>query len=716
MFLFFALLIAKFGILPSLNNTRGDFANYYTAARLVREGAPLARAYQDFVWFQMEMDRKGIVQQVGGFIPHPPSTAMVFLPLTFLDAVAARNVWTAVNALLIVVCIWGLARLTRLHGLATAVIFLGTGFGLINNFLFGQMYLLLTATLVLGLLAQQRGREALAGVLFGLLIPMKYAGILFVAYFAWRRRWRVVLAAGITIVAVAGVTAVCVGLEPFRVFLVEVFPRHLRGEIQDPFAIHFQSWASLFRRLFVYNATLNPAPPLDFPPAFHFLSAVAFWGFTALAVWLFAVACFAAPRHQFLFEIGLLPLWFLLVSPSGTTYHFLLLTLTTTAFVTLLLEQHRARAAAGLAALFIVINLPHYLKLLPLAQGWLTPLGYSRLWLLLLFGVLAWRFLRPLISLRPTKTKLGRALAVAVTLIASLSALAASRGRLAPADDGATWLAVADAEFKRHQGLLMKHPDVGRRRLVFSYCEFWNEQYTIFSTDSGRWTPPARRNYYHPDLADDDASLLVQTIVNGRDEIWLSRAQGEEPQFVLAGSQPSWREAGKSFVYVNDGALFLAVMAGNQLQLRLLRAAAQQMRFYDPACSPRGNLLAYCVENAAAPANSRFQLRRYDFTDGRDELVLAADDRLEQPAWSPDESVLLFAQKQNATLALAAVKLADGSKHAAGGDLYHLTSAAGHNTSPIWEAANDRILFTSDRGRGLEFSAIFGLPVPPALR
>lgn len=715
----FTLLIIKFGILPSLNNTRGDFANYYTAARLVREGAPLARAYQDFVWFQMEMDRKGIVQQVGGFIPHPPPTATVFLPLTFLDAVAARNVWTAVNALLIVVCICGLARLTRLHWLATAVILLGTGFGLINNFLFGQMYLLLTATLVLGLLSQQRGQDVLAGVLIGLLIPMKYVGILFVAYFAWRRRWRLVLAAGATVVAVAGFTALLAGSEPFRVFFTEVFPRHFRGEIQDPFAMLFQSWASMFRRLFVYNATLNPAPPLDCPPAFYFLSAAAFWGFTALAVWLFAVVRFAAPRHQFLFEIGLLPLWFLLVSPSGTTYHFLLLTLTTTAFVALLLEQQRRYAAAGLAALFIVINLPHYLKLLPLAQGWLTPLGYSRLWLLLLFGVLAWRFFRPLISLRPTKTKLGRALAVAVTLSASLSALAASRGRPAPADDGATWLALEDAEFQRHQGLLMKHPDVGRRRLVFSYCEFWNEQYTIFSTDSGRWTPPARRNYYHPDLAEDDASLLVQTIVNGRDEIWLSRAQGEEPQFVLAGSQPSWQEAGKSFVYVNGEALFLAVLADDQLQLRVLRTAAgEQMRFYDPACSPRGNLLAYCVEegNAAAPESGRFQLRQYDFSDGRDELVLAADDRLEQPAWSPDESVLLFAQKQNATIALAAVKLTDRSKHAAGGGLYHLTSAAGHNTSPVWDAANDRILFTSDRGRGLEFSAIFVLPVPPALR
>lgn len=719
MLIVFALLIIQFGILPSLNNTRGDFANYYTAARLLREGAPLARAYQDFVWFQMEMDRKGIVHQVGGFIPHPPPTAAVFLPLTFLDAVAARNVWTAVNALLIVVCICGLACLTRLHWLATAVIFLGTGFGLINNFLFGQMYLLLTATLVLGLLAQQRGQEALAGVLIGLLIPMKYVGILFVAYFAWQRRWRLVFAAGATVVAVAGFTALLAGSEPFRVFLMEVFPRHLRGEIQDPFAILFQSWASLFRRLFVYNATLNPTPLLDCPPAFYFLSAAAFWGFSALAVWLFAVVRFAAPRHQFLFEIGLLPLWFLLVSPSGTTYHFLLLTVTTTAFVALLLEQRRRQAAAGLAGLFIVINLPHYLKLMPLAQGWLTPLGYSRLWLLLLFGVLAWRFFRPLIALRPTKTNLGRALAVAVTLIASLSALAASRGRPMPADDGATWLALEDAEFQRHQGLLMKHPDVGRRRLVFSYCEFWNEQYTIFSTDAGRWTPPARRNYYYPDLAEDDSSLLVQTIVNGRDEIWLSRAQGEEPQFVLAGSQPSWREAGKSFVYVNGNALFLAVLAGDQLHLRVLRTTTgEQMRFYDPVCSPRGNLLAYCVEdgNAATPDNRRFQLRRFDFSDSRDELVWAANDRLEQPAWSPDASVLLFAQKQNATIVLAAVKLADRSQHVAGGGLYHLTSAAGHNTSPLWDAAHDRILFTSDRGRGLEFSAIFALPVPPALR
>lgn len=70
---------------------------------------------------------------------------------------------------------------------------------------------------------------------------------------------------------------------------------------------------------------------------------------------------------------------------------------------------------------------------------------------------------------------------------------------------------------------------------------------------------------------------------------------------------------------------------------------------------------------------------------------------------------------ETAAVSIIAVKLADRSKHAASGGLYHLTSTAGHNTSPLWDAATDRILFTSDRGRSLELSALFALPVPPAL-
>lgn len=705
-FLFFAFLIFKLAVLPSFNNTRGDFANYYTAACLVKKGAPLARAYQDFTWFQMEMDRHGIVHQVGGFIPHPPPTAMVFLPLTFFDAVTAKNLWTAFNVLLIIVCIFSLTRLTQLHWLPVAVIFLGTGFGLINNFLFGQMYLLLTATIVLGLWAHQRGNNVLAGILLALMIPMKYFGILFVAYFAGKRQWRLVFSALATIVAIAGFTALMAGFEPFYVFVTEVFPRHFRGEIQDPFAILFQSWASLFRRLFVYNATLNPAPPLHFPPAFFFLSSVMFWGFMALALWLFVRARFKSQNHQFLFEIGLLPLLFLIVSPSGTTYHFLLLTITTTAFMKTLIDQQRHLPATVLAILFIVINLPHYIKLLPYAQGWLTPLGYSRLWFLLIFGALAWHYFRPLIMLQSTKIKLGKCLALAVLLLASLSIVAGIRAsRAAEKDDGATWLRIDDSEFKRHQGLLMKNPDIGTKRVVFSYCEFWNEQYTIFSTDSGRWTPPAHRNYYYPDLAPDDSSLLVQTIVNGRDEIWLSRGQGQEPVFAVAGAFPSWKESGRSFVYVDGYAIKLATLEATQIKTEEL-IRAQDQTLFDLACSPQGNFLAYCAV-ANDSAGKRFQLRLYDFNNGNDELLIEAlDSRMEQPAWSPDEKILLFSRRESGNREVYAFDFATRKVH-------RLTHHRGEDTSPVWDGVNNRILFTSDRGRGLEFSAIFWLPAPP---
>ena len=100
--LVFATLILKFGILRSFNNTKGDFANYYTAARLLSEGTSVAPAYHDFVWFQKQMDRVGIQNQVGGFIPHPPSTALVFIPLIVFDPVTAKNIWTAFNILLLV--------------------------------------------------------------------------------------------------------------------------------------------------------------------------------------------------------------------------------------------------------------------------------------------------------------------------------------------------------------------------------------------------------------------------------------------------------------------------------------------------------------------------------------------------------------------------------------------------------------------------------------
>src|SRR5258708_6791407 len=55
------------------NRAETDFPNYYTAAVLVRKGAPL-HSYYDWTWFQRQMNYAGVENQLGGYIPQTPLT------------------------------------------------------------------------------------------------------------------------------------------------------------------------------------------------------------------------------------------------------------------------------------------------------------------------------------------------------------------------------------------------------------------------------------------------------------------------------------------------------------------------------------------------------------------------------------------------------------------------------------------------------------------
>ncbi|RMF66624.1 MAG: DUF2029 domain-containing protein, partial [Calditrichaeota bacterium] len=474
---FFSLLIVRFGVWPALQNTRGDFGNYYTASRLLVDGIPLRNAYLDFVWFQKQMDRYGIENQLGGFIPHPPSTALVFLPLVPFDALTAKRIWILFNVLLLAGNIVLLSRIAGLHWLASGVLLLGTGYGLLNNFLFGQQYLLLLTTLLLGIYLNDRGKPVWAGVALGSFIPVKYVGLVYVLYFAFRRNWRLVGAALATAAAVAGATLLLSDASTVTTFFTDVLPRHLRGEVQDPFAIYFQSWNSLLRRMFLYEPTLNPSPALNAAWLYFLLKNLIFWSLVTAFVLLLVHARFEKPRDTFLFHMGLLPLAVLLLSPGSATYHFLLLAIAAVLFTKLLLDQGQIRQATGLALLFLVVNLPHFMKLRHLATGWLTPLAYTRLWFLLLFFILTVYFFRRNIDYRLPKPKL---LLPALFLLIAVPAAAQRHAYANEADDGAKWLRIASPAFNRNFGLLLKAPDVGRRRLVFTYCELLDEDYAIF--------------------------------------------------------------------------------------------------------------------------------------------------------------------------------------------------------------------------------------------
>ncbi len=270
------------GVAPALADPGGDFANYYTASRLLLQGESVERAYWDFTWFQKQIDSGGIRNQMGGFIPHPPSTALVFLPIAGLEPILAKRIWTLLNVLLALGAAVLLARLTGLSLPLSSALLLLSGPALANNFLFGQVYLLLLVSLLAGLYFHRQGRPLLAGICFGLLAPVKYLGFLWLAYFAWKRRWSLVAAGAATVGLVLAATLWLDGVRVFITFTSEVFPRYLAGQLQDPFTVRLQTWNSLFRRLFLLEPTLNPNPLVDSPLLFYLGKNTLFWGLVSI--------------------------------------------------------------------------------------------------------------------------------------------------------------------------------------------------------------------------------------------------------------------------------------------------------------------------------------------------------------------------------------------------------------------------------------------------
>jgi len=701
----FAAIILWKGVLPALQNARGDFANYYTAARLLAEHKPLATAYRDFVWFQKQIDRYGITHQLGGFIPHPPPTALIMLPLAPFEPLLAQRLWIGFNLVLAMAAIFLLAKLTALHWLPVAIILLSTGIGLINNFLFGQMYLLVLTTIVAGIYLQQRGYPVLGGIVLGVMIPVKYVSGFFLLYYIWKKEWQLVISATATCAAMIGIIFLLQGAEIFRVFITEVLPRHLQGEIQEPFAIQFQSWNSLLRRMFVASPSLNPQPPLESPLLFSLFKNLIAWFWLAVFTWIYRQTAFANQTHQRLFEIGLIPLAVLLISPGSATYHFLLLSLSIACFAKILLDLQQPRRAVILSALFLIINLPHYLQLKKFAIGWLTPIGYMRLWLLVLFFATAGYFFYMPANWRFQFKTIRPHLLLAMLFAAMMMGMDWRRAA-AKEHDEAQWVPLHEKEFDRHLGLLVKTPDIGRERVVFSYGELLDEDYAIFSMTrdgqvEGQWTPDTPQKFYEPDIAADDQRVLMESIQNGRPEIWLSRGKGQAPEFLLEGENPNWHNDGIGFAFLRDGQISLASWREGNLSSPWWLKMPE--RCYDLAYSPIDNQIVFCAEKAVSKSFV-LALTTAVLENAEQQILLQSDEPMEKPLWSPDAAMIVFSWNRDGNRDLWAINILTR-------ELLRLTRDPAIDTAPVWDEFNRRILFISDRGRGLEVGTLFSLPV-----
>ena len=374
------------GIAPAVSRVDTDFPNYLTAARIVVDGGPATRLY-DNAWFQTQMRDYGIGDpKIGKFAPFPPPTALLLVPLARLEPLDALRVLTGISLLCLGCSIVLLSRILGRNPAEVGSFVLLSGYATYTVLRFGQPYILVSLSCILGYFAYRKGWPLLAGVCFGLFVPIKYLPVVFLLYFLFRRQWKVVFGGAASAAAVVLVSIAVLGWPVHQQFLTSILGPHLTAHLsmQNPFAASFQSFDTLFRQLFVFDATWNPHPWLALPALQGIAVAVTKLGILAVALASLVALARNGGQDSVGPSIGLLGIVVLLLAPATATYHFILLWLPTALLLDWLLRAGAQLHAAVLLGLYSLIGFCPYGHTLPFAgRGGLTVLGYPRLFLML---------------------------------------------------------------------------------------------------------------------------------------------------------------------------------------------------------------------------------------------------------------------------------------------------------------------------------------------
>ncbi len=490
--------------------------------------------------------------------------------------------------------------------------------------------------------------------------------------------------------AVAAASIGIFGWELNRTYAAQVLPWALRGEALDPYALQSASISSLLHRLFVYEPQSNPHPAWNAP----WLLAVLL---PLLQLAVFApVILLATPKRASLRTVRLewaaLLLAILAISTLSLSYQFTLLILPVCLLWEALPAQKRPVAAAALLFLYLAVGYPKWRT--PTAEGWPALLDVPRLYAIVaLTGFacgLLWKNARGLFW---SKHRTGSSAASRWTWPAAL----------------ACGLALSVVSGLRHQHGLYR---------------------------SYRWRLPAPEEMYmatHP--APDGPSVIFTAmlpegyrtgeerggVVRFRsgpiDQLAVAAGGGQrwieedlrEPRIVSAGRNPMEIDNAEFPDASPDGKLlaFLREEHGRaRIWMRALDGSAGEDRPITPSgldvlemsFLPDDRLIFSATSGRAGPALFLVDL------SGHVTPFLGAEARF--PAVSPDGRWLAYSRLQGGNWSLWIRQMHTGESR-------RITNADCNNMWPAWEADSRTLVYASDCGRALWFTALCRRPVAP---
>jgi hypothetical protein len=330
-----------------------DFPNYYLAAQLAHDGVDTSRMYE-WDWLQREKDHHNIPIRVIGLAPITPFSTLFVWPLTGLKPLAAKRIWIVLSLALLVPIGWMLREMTGLSYQRIALLYV-LNFPLYRNLEFGQFYVVLLLLIVAACWAYMREQHSLAGGLVAIAAAAKIFPVLFFVFFLQRRSWRA-LASGALVAAAAALLSVSVfGWNVHRTYLEEILPWTLHGEAMPPYVVN-ASISGILHFLFLNEPQWNPSPWHSSVLAYSVLQPLLQMLLLAPAILLIRREDNSASR--IVLEWSALLTASLAISTIPASYNFVLMILPVCALVMILLRRGQYGWLSALLIAYIGIGFP----------------------------------------------------------------------------------------------------------------------------------------------------------------------------------------------------------------------------------------------------------------------------------------------------------------------------------------------------------------------
>jgi Glycosyltransferase family 87/WD40-like Beta Propeller Repeat len=675
------------GFIVGWRSLNTDFPNYYLVGKLFRQGYPIERAY-DWVWIQRQKAHAGIDRPIVGYVPLTLFSALLVAPLTALAPLEAKHLWLLVNVALLVATVWLLHRMTSLSFRRICLVVFLAVVPLRTNFQFGQQHLAMLFLLTLGAWFDSTNRRFTSGSVVAFAAALKVYPAFFVLYYLRKRQWRALTGFACAALGLLAVAIATCGYEAVRVYAVQILPRTLRAECNDPYTVVFNSPTALLRRLLIAEPELNPSPVVHWPALFAILQPLVQAMIIVPGLWVLTPGRATAARES-LEWAGFVAL-LLMLSAGSATYHFCVLILPSVIALDYLLKERRLWAGAGLGVLHFVVCFPFYRFVPDSPTGWAAFGSFPRLyavaayWVFFLFKILpmpadvapfatarhkvigfgalfAALFSIGVVSnlrhLRHQFDDYGRRVAVNTpSLVNATPAVAGSQIYFSRMDEGGYVIDRTGAPLivDSSVGMDLFNPAVDRRAGV-GWVEIASQptsRIARFGLETRQMSPTELsievEDAQQPSISPDGRWLGVLRSVKGRSKLYvlpLALPHGD-------GARESPREVTEA----PGDVLEFAFAAGDQVivstqhedRARLFRGSVVSGRFQElplsgrplrfPAVSPDGTWLAFSEERVGA-----WHLWIANTVTGESHPISEGDCNTTSPAWLEDSKTLVYA-------------------------------------------------------------------------